>query len=130
MAAFAPNIPWAAFGCRQLCRLSGEGTSSATPQVAAAAALWIEKYKGFLPGDWRRVEAVRHALFTSARRADARFGRGILQARAALAVAPDLHRPRSGVSTHGWSVFRMLTGLGVQAGSPREEMFNLELAQL
>ena len=49
-------------------RLNGEGTSSATPQVAAAVALWFEKYKSELPRDWRRVEAVRHALFTSARR--------------------------------------------------------------
>jgi len=27
--------------------------------VAAAVALWLEKYKASLPRDWRRVEAVR-----------------------------------------------------------------------
>ena len=62
MAAYTPNIPWAVYGCPTVCRLDGEGTSSATPQVAAAAALWIERYKAALPDDWRRVEAVRHAL--------------------------------------------------------------------
>lgn len=130
MAAYTPNIPWAEYGCPELCRLSGEGTSSATPQVAAAAALWIEKYKDVLPDDWRRVEAVRHALFTSARKSDARFGHGILQARQALGIAPNLRLAKSGVSTHNWAVLRMLTGLGIQAGSAQEEMFNLELAQL
>lgn len=130
MAAYTPNIPWAVYGCPTVCRLDGEGTSSATPQVAAAAALWIERYKAVLPDDWRRVEAVRHALFSTAKRTDARFGHGILRARDALAVGPDLRRPRSGASTHSWALFRMLTGLGLAGESAREEMFNLELAQL
>jgi subtilisin family serine protease len=130
LAAFTPNIPWAEYGCPQLCRESGEGTSAATPQVAAAAALWIEKYKGVLPDNWRRVAAVRNALFTSAKQADAKFGHGILQAEKALGIAPNLRLTKSAESTHSWPVFRMLTGLGIQAGSVREEMFNLELAQL
>ena len=58
IAAYTPNIPWARFGCDTAVRLNGEGTSAATPQVAAAAALWIEKHKASLPRDWRRVEAV------------------------------------------------------------------------
>lgn len=130
MAAYTPNIPWAEYGCPEMCRLSGEGTSSATPQVAAAAALWIERYKDVLPDDWRRVEAVRNALFTSAKQADPKLGHGILQAQRALGVRPDLGLPKSGMSTHGWAVFRMLTGLGLQGASSREDMFNLELAQL
>ena len=65
IAAYTPNIPWARFGCPNIVRLNGEGTSSATPQVAAAVALWFEKYKHELPRDWQRVEAVRNALFTS-----------------------------------------------------------------
>lgn len=130
MAAFTPNIPWAQYGCPELSRLNGEGTSAATPQVAAAAALWIEKYKAVLPDDWRRVEAVRRALFTSAKKANPKLGHGILQARSALAVTPNLNLTRSGKSTHDWALFRMLTGFALQAGAVREEMFNLELAQL
>ncbi|MBY8974230.1 S8/S53 family peptidase [Rhodobacteraceae bacterium NNCM2] len=43
------------------------GTSYAAPQVAAAAALWLNKYADDLPPigapeAWRRVEAFRHAL--------------------------------------------------------------------
>src|SRR5215510_7765062 len=92
VAAYTPNIPWARFGCKTIVRLNGEGTSAATPQVAAATALWFEKYKSELPRDWRRVEAVRNALFTSAKlRADKkRFGNGVLQARSALNVKPVL----------------------------------------
>ncbi len=58
--------------------------------MAAAAALWFEKYKHELPRDWRRVEAVRNALFASAKmKADRKhFGNGVLQARAALNVKP------------------------------------------
>src|SRR5262249_35192343 len=85
LAGWAPNPPWARFGCPNIVDMDGAGTSSSTPQIAAAAALWREKYKAQLPRDWRRVEAVRNALFQSARKADAgHFGNGILQARAAL----------------------------------------------
>ncbi|MGD9752054.1 MAG: S8 family serine peptidase, partial [Acidimicrobiia bacterium] len=132
IAAYTPNIPWAKFGCPTVSRLNGEGTSAATPQVAAAAALWIEHHKNVLPDDWRRVEAVRHALFTSAkvRTKKGRFGHGILQAHAALGVAPNLTLGPSARSRHNWAFLRMLTGLAVDGESPREEMFNLELAQL
>jgi hypothetical protein len=71
IAAYTPNIPWPQYGCRGGVRLNGEGTSAATPQVAAAAALWLERHKQRLPRDWRRVEAVRHALFSSARTGNA-----------------------------------------------------------
>src|SRR5260221_5664749 len=37
IAAYTPNIPWAKFLCPTAIRLNGEGTSAATPQVAAAA---------------------------------------------------------------------------------------------
>ena len=131
LAAYTPNIPWARFGCDDVVRLNGEGTSSATPQVAAAAALWIEKNKKVLRRDWRRVEAVRKALFQSARKGNAEhFGNGILQARAALDVAPDVVNVRmSEKSTHTGAFLRLITGLGLTEPTPREEMFNLELAQ-
>jgi Subtilase family len=66
MAAYAPNTPWARLGCPDTINMNGAGTSSSTPQIAAAAALWYEQHKNVLPRDWRRVEAVRHALFQTA----------------------------------------------------------------
>jgi subtilisin family serine protease len=131
IAAYTPNIPWARFMCGTVLRLNGEGTSAATPQVAAAAALWLEKYKKELPRDWRRVEAVRNALFSSAKlKADKKhFGNGVLQARAALAVKPALGLKQSERSDNSWSFLRVLTGLGIVEAPPREQMFNLELAQ-
>ncbi len=131
LAAYTPNIPWAKFGCPDVVRLNGEGTSSATPQVAAAAALWIEKYKHQLPGDWRRVEAVRFALFSSAKHPSnlKYFGRGIVQAAKALAVKPRLHLERSGRSDSSFAFLRVVTGLGIDQPTSREEMFNIELAQ-
>ena len=130
IAAYTPNIPWARFGCATIVRLNGEGTSSATPQVAAAAALWFEKYKNELPRDWRRVEAVRNALFTSAKlKSDKKhFGNGVLQARSALGVKPVLGLKKSDSSDSSWAFLRVLTGLGIVEIPPRETMFNLELA--
>ena len=130
LAAYTPNIPWARFGCDDIVRLNGEGTSSATPQVAAAAALWIEKHKKVLPRNWRRVEALRKALFESALKVDpAHFGNGILRAADALGVQPDLNRQMSAESSNSFAFLRLLTGLGITEPTPREEMFNLELAQ-
>src|SRR5262249_43700652 len=64
IAAFTPNTPWARLGCSQIVDHNGSGTSSATPQVAASAALWIQKFKSAwegYPEGWMRVEAVRGA---------------------------------------------------------------------
>ena len=57
LSAYTPNIDWPLWGCPDGIRHNGEGTSSATPQVAAAAALWIEHNKTSLPRNWQRVEA-------------------------------------------------------------------------
>ena len=131
IASYTPNIPWPLFMCGTFIRLNGEGTSAATPQVAAAVALWFEKYKNDLPRNWRRVEAVRNALFTSAKlKGDKEhFGNGVLQARAALDVKPFLGLSQSARSDNSWAVFRLTTGLGIADVPPRERMFNLELAQ-
>jgi subtilisin family serine protease len=133
IAAYTPNIPWARFMCGTVIRLNGEGTSAATPQVAAAAALWFEKYKNELPRNWQRVEAVRNALFSSAKMKNDKkhFGNGVLQALAALNVKPVFPKQpsaRSDASFFG-SLFRIITGLGVVEIPPREQMFNLELEQ-
>lgn len=132
LATYTPNIPWPMFGCATVIRQNGEGTSAATPQIAAAVALWYEKYKDFLPRDWRRIEAVRKALFDSAKNKNTdpkRFGRGILQALDALAIKPDLNRPKTKADNDSFAFLRVITGLGIAEATPREEMFNLELMQ-
>jgi hypothetical protein len=88
LAAYTPNAPWAMMGCSGMIGFGG-GTSSATPQVAAAAALWLQA-AAFPPGTapWQRVEAVRKALFASADGSSpdsaTYFGRGLLKTLAAL----------------------------------------------
>jgi hypothetical protein len=130
VAAYTPNIPWARFGCKDIVRLNGEGTSSATPQVAAAVALWFEKNKKVLPRNYQRVEAVRKALFDTASNLDpAHFGRGIMQANKALGIAPVLGLPQSARSTNSFAFLRLITGLGIVEQPAQERMFNLELAQ-
>lgn len=107
LAAYTPNISWVASldrepsdqkPVRHLIKKSGGGTSSATPQVASAAALWLTlhraelKRKGYY-GTWRQVEAVRQALYKSAHK-DERidwkkyYGNGIIRAMEALKIAP------------------------------------------
>src|SRR5262249_6044193 len=131
LSTYTPNIPWAVFGCGSTVRLNGEGTSAATPQIAAAAALWLEKYKSVLSRDWHRVEAVRHALFKSAKKqgVDARLGLGILQAHDALGISPVFNLPKTPADSDSFAVLRVLTGLGVADPPPRQDMFEIELAQ-
>lgn len=90
IAAYTPNVPWLVDRDNLQFALSGGGTSSATPQVAAAAALWILKNKAELKalgytGTWKQVEAVRSALFSSAAMPDFEesekyYGNGTLRA--------------------------------------------------
>ena len=132
IAAYTPNIPWAELGCPKIVDMDGEGTSAATPQVAAAAALWLMKHDPHYSQGWQKVEAVRHALFSTARNTNQeRFGRGILQAAAALEVGPVQERDLNKAKTDSasLSILRVLTGLGV-AVDPRAPMYELEAAQL
>jgi subtilisin family serine protease len=99
LAAYTPNAPWAVMGCGGAVGFGG-GTSSATPQAAAAAALWLQTHPapaGVEP--WRHVEAVRHALFETADRSHPEagkfFGRGALKADAALDVPFRTDLPRT-----------------------------------
>ena len=100
LGAYTPNVPWAQIGCGNIVDMNGAGTSSATPQIAAAAALWLAEHwdtvKNY-PEPWMRVEAVRHALFSrrrNRRRAwDRRkplekIGQGVMRAFDALSVSP------------------------------------------
>jgi hypothetical protein len=99
IAGYTPNTPWASSPLPFL--RSGGGTSSATPQVAATAAVYIAhkrkelEEKGYYTegNKWKKVEAVRHALFTSAAKDEVfgewkkYYGNGIIRALNALDVA-------------------------------------------
>jgi subtilisin family serine protease len=98
LAAYTPNVPWPRENNRTFGR-GGGGTSSATPQIAAAASLYIAYHREELtkrgyykPGQqWKKVEAVRYALFESAKKEGfpewkKYYGNGILRAQKALQV--------------------------------------------
>jgi subtilisin family serine protease len=120
VAAYTPNVPWAEYRSAKPFRKSGGGTSSATPQVAATAALYIMKHRAELaakgyyqPGQqWKKVEAVRRAIFAGAHlppnfpEAKQFFGNGILKAMAALntpviTVSDDMKMPKAESSWFG-----------------------------
>ena len=139
MSAFTPNVPWAKFGCPEIVDLDGGGTSAATPQIAAAAALWMQRNLNALdsyPEGWMRVEATRKALFDSARPAGSearRLGRGILQANAALSVKPlgATRLAKEPQDSASFGLLKVLFGLGAAADrSPHQRMLELEALQL
>jgi hypothetical protein len=139
LAAYTPNTPWARLACSQLVDRNGAGTSSATPQIAAAAALWIQKFKSkwdsYSQG-WMRVEAVKKALFDSAQsnssKPDKRLGQGIIRAKKALAENPareaDLRKEEK--DSVSFPFLRVITGLGIAAPDARQQMLELEALQL
>lgn len=139
MAAYTPNIPRAKFGCSNTVDWNGGGTSSATPQIAAAAAIWIQKnwtkWSAY-PNKWMRVEAVRTALFITAKNTDfTKLGHGELRALDAFGVsAPTvaaLQNKKEEVDTVSFPFLRVLTGLGMsQFGNAQLRMLELEALQL
>jgi subtilase family protein len=136
MAAYTPNMAWAELGCARLVGMGGAGTSAATPQIAAAAALWLQQHDPTYDQPWKRVEAARRALFLSAQKDGTSdfskfFGNGSLRAKEALAVAPaaDADLVKTRPDTASLSILRVLTGLGIADGAPTE-MFELEALQL
>jgi hypothetical protein len=132
IAAWTPNVPWLVFreatacGSQASVRLNGAGTSAATPQVAAAAAEWLQYYidDPRIASNWRswqKVEAVYEALLRSARPVslgesdrDELLGRGILRAATAIQrgipVVTEL-RPRARLDSE-WIAATILSMLG------------------
>ncbi|MCG2842508.1 S8 family serine peptidase [Sandaracinobacter sp. RS1-74] len=139
LSAFTPDIPWAELGTGDKVGRAG-GTSSATPQIAAAVALWLAQWKpalkDYLP--WQRGEAARQALFASAREVDgekvhAKFGHGLLDAAKLLATAPlpQAELRKAPVADASFHFLKLVSGRGVGfADRERDALFELELIQL
>lgn len=139
IAAPTPNTPWAQIGGKSIVDLDGAGTSSATPLVAAAAALVIQARRAALDKTytgWRRVEAVRDMLFrTAGLKAEgaSRLGQGLLDAARAVAAplpAPDTltEQKRDDAS---FPLLRLLLPLDLSAtASATRKMLELEALQL
>lgn len=143
ISAYTPNISWAEIGSRDIIDSDGEGTSSATPQVAAAVALWLQQHKAGLAGwsGWQKVEMARKALFDSADPhfpdREKFFGRGVLRADRALAVAPSAAIRRQLVmqetDSAAFAFFKALRGSVFAISDKASELddsYNLELTQL
>lgn len=121
MAAYTPNIPWAEMGCNSVVNPNGAGTSSATPQVAAAAALYMAKHANSLPSPgFERSEVVRQALFQKADLANGAdvqwFGNGLLRASHSLQFDPATQVSAARRATVRFPILRMSIGLETVPG--------------
>lgn len=149
IAAFTPNVCWATHRYNDVVGIRGDGTSSATPQVASAAALYYSMHYDeleALPEPWMRVEAIRKALFDSAKKYintdNDRFendyaryyGNGILQAMNMLqtkVAKPEELQPQERDKVN-FPFFKMILGLKAidDETTPEEDMIETELMQL
>lgn len=140
IAGCTPNVARARAGCPNTVDANGQGTSAATPQVASAAALWIQKNFDVWSAEkegWKRVEMVRQALFDSAARDPIvegeknRLGRGGLRAADALkhkTVASRLKKEKE--DSARFAILRVLFGRLGAAPDRRTEMMELEALQI
>lgn len=140
LAAFTPNTPWAS-GSGSTIRFSGAGTSSATPQIAAAAAIYYRKHHAELDRlqPWQRVEAIRNALYRSASKTAHPigafkncFGNGIIKALDALSIPVQTITQKTPEDSVPWfpvltTIFKAVPG---KTPNTKMTMFNTELAQL
>ncbi|MDX0439618.1 subtilisin family serine protease [Sinorhizobium medicae] len=144
LSGFTPNIPWPEIGHPDVVDQDGQGTSAATPQVAAAAALWIAKYMPqleSLPENWMRGEAVRQALFRSASlggrsKPDPKLGWGAVKAVELLSQVPlGVHQLTAAPpASASWAWLKLFSGegvgLAVSCADAANRLLGLELAQL
>lgn len=151
LAAYTPNITWFNGDPNKNeaeCIFTGGGTSSATPQIAAAAALYIQKYRQEInaaAGDqpWKKAEIVRQALFKSAFKATPYnyvYGNGILRAADALKdsfspsqiAAGGLTQARKAEVSGGIfkRLFKIYRGKNGKENPEIQKMLELELFQL
>ncbi|WP_439585685.1 DUF7379 domain-containing protein [Dyadobacter bucti] len=157
LAAYTPNVIW--FNCderdqtgrRVYFSKRGGGTSSATPQIAAAAALYIHKHRAELERlagneKWKIVEMVQTALFDSASRSNAflkYYGNGVLRAKDALEIPPQnliTKVKRAKPAEGGGGFFKRFLGVFVSRNAfgplsdgvetKIQEMMNSEILQL
>ena len=140
LSAFTPNTPWAS-GSQSTIKFSGAGTSSATPQIAAAAAIYYRKNHSELDRlqPWQRVEAIRNALYRSASKQAKPigsfkncFGNGILKALDALSIPVEITNQKTPEDTVPWFPILSTVFKGMPGKTPgtKMTMFNTELAQL
>jgi hypothetical protein len=141
VSAYTPNVAWMEMTTGGY-TMDGGGTSASTPQVAAACALWLQRHGGQYPvKDWRRVEACRLALFSSAAqnaKDKNHLGWGLLDVPAMLqqdradrilAAVQAGHvkmRPEDSVA---FPLFRLIVGLG-PPDSEQNRMYETEVAQV
>jgi hypothetical protein len=147
LGAYTPNVPWAQIDCAKVVDMDGAGTSAATPQIAAAAALWLAEHFDTVMSyskPWMRVEAVRHALFKTAAKSTAamgeaetreKIGRGVVKAHASLAVKPPAENTLTQLppAQASWPWLDLIFGGGVSIAPPdpaRRAMLSLELTQI
>ncbi|HMO49803.1 MAG TPA: S8/S53 family peptidase [Kiritimatiellia bacterium] len=105
LSGFAPNIPFADASSDSTFDLDGGGTSATTPQVAGAAALWLQYHMNDFADptnrwSWEKVElmtralkytaSVRHIRETQFRE---KYGHGYIKANNALTNAPATLKP-------------------------------------
>jgi len=135
IAGYTPNVAWMLFRTTDGFDMDGAGTSSSTPQLAAACALWIQLYGRNFAAGWQRVEACRLALFRSADPGNgsaAYLGNGILDVPKMLdpALAAQANRVQpSPVDSVSFPFLRLLLGSG-PPGSEEERMYETEAAQI
>jgi hypothetical protein len=141
IAGYTPNVPWMLFQTQNQYDMDGAGTSSSTPQIAAACALWLQLYGKQFPENWKRIEACRLALFGSAQSVDPSLekylGRGLLNVPSMLdaARAQSVEQavqsgnvqptPPDDVTSAIWQTITQ----GV-AATNKEKMYEVEAAQI
>ena len=150
VAGYTPNIPWAELNeqNQSVFLRSGGGTSSATPQVAAAAALYMAKNRQFFidnygrQPNWRWTEATRQALFNSASIIDDKtqkyLGMGELKAMDALnepllpANKLKKNEKEAKIFSGFFSFVKMAFGKSADYSTPTtlKEMMELEILQI